>query len=244
MTYDTTTAVKISEGHNSRKIASSAITYFILHTTLWISMVYALPGSKRVSFEYLGDASTPWLLQFVLPLVVVLIFQVCFLTKLGWWSGVLSDDGRTSKQWLWLPVGSFVLLALGTSLYIGGWNEAGLGYLSGLGTTVLLVGITEELSFRGVLLARGREVFAKEWQAALFASCLFGLFHLPNALLGSPLQGEIVHVVQTAIVGYLFYALRRLSGSIFLPMLVHAVWDLVVLQANWDIMETAVRRAF
>jgi membrane protease YdiL (CAAX protease family) len=109
----------------------------------------------------------------------------------------------------------------------------------GVVCTVLLVGISEELTFRGLMQVGARRVFAREWQAVAFASALFGLFHLPNSLLGSPLADELPHVVQTALVGLVFYFLRRLSGTIIVPMLVHGIWDLVVLQTNWDAIAAA-----
>jgi hypothetical protein len=74
----------------------------------------------------------------------------------------------------------------------------------------------------------------------LFSSALFGLFHLPNTLLGSPLAFELVHVVQTALIGIVFYVLRRLSGRLVLPIAIHAIWDLVVLQTQWNALSLLV----
>lgn len=219
------------------------LLYFLIHSGVWTGLVLLVPGSDRVSFEYLGDMSTPWVRQFIVPLVGVIILQAIFLSYLGnqtglGWGEVFTDQRRTAKQWLWLPVGGFVLMSMVGSTLISGWNEAGVRYAVGLAGTVLLVGITEEVSFRGVTLVWGRRVFSKEWQAAVFATCLFGLFHLPNTLLGNPLQAELIHVVQTAVLGMMFYAMRRLSGSLWLPIIVHAVWDYIILQSNWDIISS------
>lgn len=224
--------------HTQDATLRGVLAYFLGHTVVWIGLVYLLGGSSRVSFAYLGDASTPWLRQFILPLLAVLTYQAIVFTKRGWWGSIFQERERTKHRWLWWPVGGFVILSMTGALVIGGWNEAGVGYVLGMGSTVLLVGLTEEFSFRGAILIRARGLFEREWAAALFATSLFGLFHLPNALLGSPLAGELVHVVQTAALGMLFYAMRRLSGSIWLPILVHAVWDFVVLQGNWDIINT------
>ena len=216
------------------------LIYFLCHTAIWIGLVYLLGGDDRVSFEYLGDASTPWVRQFVMPLLTVLFFQVAVFSKAGWWKDVIKDPERTERTWLWWPVGGFVAFSMVGALVLNGWNKAGTGYALGLGATVALVGLTEELTFRGAILVGARRMLDKEWKAALFATSLFGLFHLPNAILGSPLPGELVHVVQTAALGMLFYALRRLSGTIWLPVIVHAVWDFVVLQGNWDAISAMV----
>jgi membrane protease YdiL (CAAX protease family) len=207
---------------------------FAAHVLIWIGLVYLIPGSDRVSFEYLGDQSTPWVRQFVLPLLAVLAFQVITVTRLRWWGPVLRDTSRTTRQWLWLPVGGFFTLAIVFAVASAGWTDAGWRYTAGLSATVLLVGVCEEVAFRGFLLVGARRIFAREWQAVLLSCVLFGLFHLPNALLGSPLGDELIHVFQTAVIGVAFYALRRLSGKLYLPVAVHAIWDLVVLRARWD----------
>jgi membrane protease YdiL (CAAX protease family) len=213
---------------------------FLTHVTIWTGLVYLAPGTDRVSFEYLGDQSTPWIRQFVLPLIAVLVFQLATITHLRWWGPVLRDTSRTKRQWLWIPVGGFIAAALIGAVMQSGWTAAGWSYTAGLTMTVLLVGICEELAFRGFLLVGARRIFAREWQAMLFSSALFGLFHLPNTLLGSPLAFELVHVVQTALIGIVFYVLRRLSGRLVLPIAIHAIWDLVVLQTQWNALSLLV----
>ena len=217
-----------------RRGVAVLLTAFALHVLVWIGGIFAFSGPRRVSFEFLGDVSTPWVRQFMLPLLVVLLLQVVFVSRSSAWRPVLFDQSRTSRRWLWVPVLVLVLGAPGLSIYSSGWTPAGTSYVAGVAATVVLVGICEELAFRGYLLVSARRVFKKELPAVAMVSVLFGLFHLPNALLGSPLSSELVHVVQTAVLGLLFYALRRLSGTVLLPMGVHAAWDLVVLQANWD----------
>lgn len=213
---------------------------FAAHVVIWIGLIALVPGDDRVSFEFLGDRSTPFVRQFIIPLLVVIAFQVAVTTRLGWWSSVLRDTTRTKRTWLWVPVALYIGLAFVVSIANDGWNEAGGSYVVGLAITVLLVGISEELTFRGLMQVGARRVFAREWQAVVFASALFGLFHLPNSLLGSPIGDEIPHVFLTALIGAVFYALRRLSGTILVPMAMHGIWDFVVLQGNWDVIASAV----
>lgn len=217
------------------------IGLFVAHVVIWIGLIAVIPGSDRVSFEFLGDESTPFVRQFVIPLLAVVAFQTLVVRKLGWWSSVMRDSATTDKTWLWAPIGLFIVIAIAGTFATDGWTDAGTSYVIGLAATVILVGVTEEFTFRGLLLVGARRIFSREWHAAIFAAALFGLFHLPNALLGNPLSDEIPHVVQTAMLGLVFYALRRLSGTILVPMAIHAVWDFAVLQANWDVIASAHR---
>lgn len=217
------------------------IGLFLAHVVIWIGLIALIPGDDRVSFEFLGDQSMPFVRQFIIPLIAVAAFQALVVRRLGWTSAVMRDSTTTAKKWLWAPIGLFITVAIVGTFAADGWTDAGTSYVIGLAVTVVLVGITEEFTFRGLLLVGARRIFAREWHAAVFAAALFGLFHLPNALLGNPLSDEIPHVVQTALLGLVFYALRRLSGTILVPMAVHAVWDFAVLQANWDVIATAKR---
>lgn len=214
---------------------------FLAHVVVWIGGIWLFAGPGRISFAYLGAASTPWLRQFVLPLSLVLTLQLAYVSRLAMWGSVLRDPARTSRQWLWGPVALLVVGGPAMLVATEGWTPAGASYVAGVVATVVLVGICEELAFRGYLLVGARYALRSERAAMFFTSLLFGFFHLPNALLGSPLPGELVHVVQTAVLGLVFYALRRLSGTLLLPIVVHAAWDLVVLQAHWDVLGAVPR---
>jgi membrane protease YdiL (CAAX protease family) len=211
---------------------------FVAHVAIWIGLIALVPGDDRVSFEYLGDQSTPWVRQFIIPLLVVLAFQVAVTTKLGWWKSVLRDPSRSRRRWLWVfPV----LIALAGLLVFSdaGPTDAGSTYIAGCLAAVMLVGVTEEFTFRGLLLVGGRRLFSTERTAALVAAVLFGLFHLPNILVGAEVDSTLWQVVQTAVIGLGLYALRRVSGSIIPCMVLHGVYDYLLLQGNWDAIAAA-----
>ncbi len=94
-----------------------------------------------------------------------------------------------------------------------------------------MVGTTEELTFRGILQAGGRWL-SDERTAWLVSSALFGLFHLPNAVLGQSLGGSIRQMIGTAVIGSAFSCLRRVSGSLVPCIVLHAAYDWVLIQAN------------
>lgn len=73
----------------------------------------------------------------------------------------------------------------------------------------LFVGLSEEMMIRPALhqplrlrLQRGIRVGQMYFsQASIITSLLFGMFHLPNALLGQPLIPTMIQAVQAAVVG-------------------------------------------
>ena len=90
----------------------------------------------------------------------------------------------------------------------------GLAWLLGF----LLIGLSEEMMFRGYLqTALSRRLGF--WNAAILLSAAFAAVHLRNG-------GEnVIGVSQTFVAGLLFCALLRVSGSLWLGIGFHAAWD-------------------
>jgi membrane protease YdiL (CAAX protease family) len=69
---------------------------------------------------------------------------------------------------------------------------------------------------------RSRFSEGKVW---LICSLLFSALHVPNVLFGLPMYAMPIQVVLTFIMGSGFYVMRRMSGTLLLPMLLHGLWD-------------------
>ena len=90
----------------------------------------------------------------------------------------------------------------------------------------LLVGVAEELVFRGFLLAGARTRYSE--RGAFLLTCgLFGLVHGANVLAGQALAPTLGQVVFATAMGAAFYLLRRLSGALAIPMLAHGLVDVL-----------------
>ena len=211
--------------------AVAMVGWFVVHTVVWIGLVKLLPGDDFVEYPDLGQLGLPWMRQFVIPLLVVLALQIVVISRRGWWSEVLSDPERTSRRWFWIPPLLIAVVAV-VSLLGDGLSDVPSHYWIGMTLTMLLVGTTEELSFRGILLVGGRQAFGSEMVAWLFSSALFGLFHLPNIVLGQDVGPSVGQMIMTAIIGSAFYCLRRASGSIIPCILLHAAYDWALIQGN------------
>jgi hypothetical protein len=90
--------------------------------------------------------------------------------------------------------------------------------------TVALIGVFEELVFRGILF-RGLESRAGPIWALILSSVLFGLMHYANWVGGQPLDDTTTQVIHAATAGFLYGAIMLITGSIWPSVLVHAAWD-------------------
>jgi membrane protease YdiL (CAAX protease family) len=178
-----------------------------------------------------GGSSSWW--SYVMPFALVLVpglFIAVVLTRLHWWRRV----GFTRlREWraphLVIPL--LLILVLPTV----GLSARGL-----LATTALVLTLQvgflvidifmEEVTYRGVILEAlaGLGIGSR----VTVSASLFGLSHLDNLFLsGADELGVAYQIFEAALVGILFAAVRLRMNTIWPVMIVHAVYDLMLVLA-------------
>lgn len=99
-----------------------------------------------------------------------------------------------------------------------------VAYLVTLGVGTLLVGFSEELLTRGLLLV-GFRGSASESLSWFWTSFLFGMIHALNLFFGQSLTDTMQQVVAAFLLGSALYVTRMATGALVAAMLVHALWD-------------------
>lgn len=143
-------------------------------------------------------------------------------TALGWWPAVLRDDLPVRRWLMWSP--GLLLAAALVVINVGAFAGLGWRYLAAAAVTMLLVGFAEELMCRGLLLVGFRELTTERW-AWFFSTLVFGGMHVLNVLSGRPIGVSIIQAIAAFGTGTALYLARRASGTIIVPMLLHALWD-------------------
>ena len=175
--------------------------------------------------DYLSVSTEANLVQAVLqPLSVAALALAGFLAWSGWWRAALFDAPRLRH-----PVYLALLLAamlgmISFNLAQTDWGLITARHLAVLVASALLIGFCEEMVTRGVLLVSLRGEGRTEMQAWFWSSALFGLLHATNAFFGLGVLA-LAQVLLAFCMGTGFYLLRRLGGTLLLPMLAHAAWD-------------------
>ncbi|MEO5678677.1 MAG: CPBP family intramembrane glutamic endopeptidase [Acidimicrobiales bacterium] len=146
--------------------------------------------------------------------------------RLGWYRRVgLTLPRRWNRLWLaWLPA-AYVAFALA-----GGTHGQGVLTVLGVMGLSLAVGLEEELWTRGLVLEslrwRGTTV------AVVVSSLWFGLLHSLNLLSGQPASATLAQMGFATAFGLAVGAVRVRVGTLWLPIALHALYDLGLLLAD------------
>ena len=207
----------------------------------WIGIVVLLAYAAWVmaawiwrGVDYRQIASETSLVQAVIqPLGIAAVLLAVFNSWAGWWRATLFETPRVRRP---LLLAALLLAMLGfIAATLGSTDFAAitLRHLALVAVATLLVGFCEEMVSRGILLVSLRGSLRSEAWVWFVSSAMFGLLHATNAFFGvGPLA--LVQVVLAFCVGSGLYLLRRLGGTLLLPMLVHAAWDFSTLASGLD----------
>ena len=102
--------------------------------------------------------------------------------------------------------------------------------------TMLLIGWTEEIVFRGLILNLFLDRFSKTKKgilgAVILSGVIFGAVHVTNILTGAAVESACVQAVTAAVLGILFGAVYVRSRNLWLVMLYHALIDFASLMGT------------
>ncbi|MGR6466106.1 CPBP family intramembrane glutamic endopeptidase [Rhizobium sp. PAMB 3182] len=125
---------------------------------------------------------------------------------------------------IWLPALYIaVMFASAVSLGLPPPHVVALVFIN-----TMLVGISEETMFRGVLFSGARRVM-RIWPAIIVVTLVFGVVHVLNALFTGNLLAAVLQALAATMSGLLFMAVRIRSGSLYPAIALHALWDFSLL---------------
>jgi len=121
---------------------------------------------------------------------------------------------------LWFPALYLVLFAI--SVAVLGLPPASAILFVLLNT--MLVGLSEEFMFRGVIFRALLSRF-RIWPAIIATSLLFGGVHVLNVFVTGQFGEAALQAIAASLSGFAFIALLIRTGSIWVPIVYHALWD-------------------
>ncbi|MGO2750427.1 MAG: lysostaphin resistance A-like protein [Pseudoclavibacter sp.] len=187
----------------------------------YLVVVYTVQAFSNVRYDELGDSGSNLFFGAGLSLIIAAVLLAITTTLLGWWRPALFDQHRSTRWPIIAPI--LMVVALIINIVSTDWGAFDGALIAAL-FVIVLVGFTEELTTRGLLLTGLRSRFNEVW-VWLISTALFAGMHLLNATSGQDLGPTIQQVIFAFFAGTVLYVLRRVTGSLIWPMLLHGFWD-------------------
>lgn len=210
-------------GISEMRIAPNFLTAFVVFIAYNL-IIYATWFA--VGADYLNMVAEAVVLKsIVLPLMLGCGFVLLALRHTGWQQPILHEvSPARPKMLLWIVVAVWMSVVI-LSLWLTNWTAMSFYHVSMLVLAGLFVGFNEEAVTRGFLIVGLRSKTQSELLVWFGSTLLFGLMHLPNAFFGPGLAAASIQVGFAFMAGSALYVVRRLSGSLLLPMFLHGIWD-------------------
>ncbi len=190
---------------------------------IYLAIFYGTWAINGVDYPRIGESATTAKLWYAMPTLLGSAFVAIAVTALGWWRVSLFDKVKSGPKWFWIMPVAMILVIIGSyaTTQVDNLSSQLLIWciLGGLG-----VGFGEEMITRGSLIVglRSKLTEGKVW---LISTLLFSALHIPNVIFGLPLSQMPSQLILTFIMGSAFYAIRRVSGTLILTIVLHGLWD-------------------
>jgi membrane protease YdiL (CAAX protease family) len=198
---------------------------YILIVTGLMRFVPPLFGWEAVSFDKFGSTLDTLYQNVSIPLAIMAALVVGLVLFLGWGPRVFKDEVPTKRWLIAIPI-VLSLVMIGTIDWSNLTSKGGT-YIAVLAVTTLLVGVSEETTYRGLLVVGIRRLGQSEKAVWFWSTLAFALMHLGNVLIGSGVS-VVPQTLLAFLSGTLFYLSRRATGSLAVAIVVHGIYDFAV----------------
>lgn len=166
-----------------------------------------------------------------------MIYQLSIGALFIWLIYIMGDRGylllnkTTKKKLLWIiPCLVVCLVNFPCSgVFSGNVTITATGYIALYAVYVFSIALVEELVFRGVLLnivfQYVRRTKLPYLFSVLISSAIFAAFHLFNLFLGESLEGILLQMSYTFLIGCMFAVVQIKMGSVWYCVILHALFN-------------------
>jgi len=197
----------------------SSIAIFVLWTVIIFGVTLIQTGGNIELSELVADR-----LVFAFIIAPAALFIFVFFNRNSFSFGLKRPSSWKSLSVLLFPaifIVIFLLIAYLNNLP----QKSVIGFIL---LNTLLVGISEELMFRGILYESFSVKFSF-WKTIWYTSILFGVIHSLNGFITGNFLSAFAQSLQAIMFGVWIMSIRLRTKSIYLAMLVHGLWDFSVL---------------
>jgi len=184
----------------------------------------ALAGSGIMSLDQMVLAVV-W--QTILCLILMGLVALLGWHDLAGFAGPIDRAGlRSFYAALLVPAAILMILAVG--LMTDGKTASPLRVIMIILSLNAMVGLSEELLFRGILFGALRQKH-RLITAIVISSLIFGLIHIVNLGAGQSGSATAYQIFNAALLGAVFCAILLQTNSLWPPIALHMIWNSYVM---------------
>lgn len=164
----------------------------------------------------------------------VMIFVELILTSFALYANfkVFDNSGFdtldvSNLKWF-MPFGILITIMFATFCITANWQSVNMIKLILALVTCILVGISEEVIFRGIVLHSFLKITTKT-KAVVVSALLFALLHSVNVLGGLAFRDMLLQLFSTFVFGVTFACICIKIKNIVPIIIYHALWDFVLI---------------
>ncbi|WP_395244090.1 CPBP family intramembrane glutamic endopeptidase [Agromyces sp. MMS24-K17] len=214
----------------------AATTHDRVRRTFWVGLVavgfYVLVaaglGNLLGPLAPEGATWAEFALSHFIPLAIAIGAGLWFARWSGWWADVWTQPAAVAtppRRWWLLAVPVLLLVNPVVTLAGTPWGDRPAWWVLLVAVGCLGIGVGEELFYRGILRVSLRARHG-ELVTLLVTSLLFGLSHTVGSMIAGVEPGGIAfQVAVTSMNGALYYAAFKATGSLWVPIALHALDD-------------------
>jgi membrane protease YdiL (CAAX protease family) len=205
----------------------------------YLIIVAGLQKLSGVAYTDVTQTSENMLKFIIFPVLIATIYITIFAIWSGWWKDLFKDKFKIQgHKWMYLLIVFAVIGTIG-NIATGTISEKTTSFILYAAIATALVGYSEELMTRGLLLRGARGSGLSEVKVFLLTSLMFGLMHALNIINGQDLKTTMVQVLLTGLSGGIYYAIFRKTGLLWVTMFLHAAWDFALLTGTSELNQTS-----
>jgi len=201
-----------------------------LFNALIIVLIYAV--FLVVTEAYIGVPYTEFsksTMNMFYGVLIPLLFGALILTTIalwtGWWKEIWRDKYQIKDhKWMHIFLVLFIL-AISINIIVGHISSLSHSYIMVTLIATILVGYSEELLTRGLLVCGARGSGFSEVKVFITVMIIFGFMHGINFINSQGLWLTVEQMFMAGLLGGVFYTIYRKTGFLIVPMIIHALWD-------------------
>ena len=206
---------------------------------IYMAIVMGVQIGSGIEYTEITKNSNNLLKGVLVPVMLSSIFLTIFALWSGWYKDVFKDKFKIQgHSWINLLV-VFAIIGTIINFVSGDIGSLGTTFIIYAAIATALVGYSEELMTRGLLLRSARGSGFTEIKVFLITSLAFGLMHSLNVLNGQDIKTTVTQVVFTFLAGGVYYAIFRKTGLLWVTMVLHGLWDFSLLTNCADTVNKA-----